>query len=117
MVNSYSKFQEEIFSDNREITKCQSFCTTTTTTTMDNDDAKAIIILRVFSENSRAKNNCIAILKKKKTTFNNVSAFLCPASKDRGYIVLPLSICLSVPSSVCLHKLNMKLYIFPLLLN
>ena len=36
--------------------------------------------------------------------------FYAPASKDRGHIVLQLSVC----SSVCLHKLNM---IFPLLLN
>ena len=50
MVNTYSEFQVNI----RDITKCQSFCTTTTTP--DNDDAKAIAIPRVFTENSRAKN-------------------------------------------------------------
>ena len=32
-VNTYSNFQVNIFSNNRDITKCQSFCTTTTTLT------------------------------------------------------------------------------------
>ena len=34
--------------------------------------------------------------------------FYDPVSKDRGHIVLPLSICLSIRLSVYLHKLNMK---------
>ena len=54
MVNTYSKFQINIFSNHRDITKCQSFCTTMTTMTV-NDDAKAIAISSVFSENSQAK--------------------------------------------------------------
>ena len=41
--------------------------------------------------------------------------FYAPGPKDRGHIVLPLSVCPSVRLSVCLHKLNMKT--FPLLLN
>ena len=45
IVNSYSEFQVNIFSNNRDITKCQRF-----------DDAKAIEIPQVFSENSQAKN-------------------------------------------------------------
>ena len=52
-VNTYPEFQVNIFSNNRDITKCHSFCTTTTT---DNDDAKAIAIPRVFSKNGLAKN-------------------------------------------------------------
>ena len=51
MVNTYSKFQINIFSNHRDVTKCQSFCTTVTV----NDDAKAIAISSVFSENSQAK--------------------------------------------------------------
>ena len=39
-------------------------------------------------------------------------AFYAPILKDRGYIVLPLSVhvsvCPSVCPSICLHKLNMK---------
>ena len=44
----YSEFQVSIFSNNRDITKCQSFCPP--------DAAKAIAIPQVFSENSLAKN-------------------------------------------------------------
>ena len=36
--------------------------------------------------------------------------FYAPTSKDRGHIVLPLSVCLSVR----LHKLNMKTEHFPI---
>ena len=52
IVNTYSEFQVNIFSNNRDITKCHSFCTTTS----DNDDDKAIAIPLIFSENIRAKN-------------------------------------------------------------
>ena len=56
IVNTYSEFQVNIFSNNRDITKYQSFCTTTSTT--DNNDAKAIaIVTSVFSENSRANKS------------------------------------------------------------
>ena len=51
MVNTYSKYQVNIFSNNRDITKCHSFCMTMTTDN-DNDDVKAIPIPWVFSENS-----------------------------------------------------------------
>ena len=51
-MNTFSEFQVNIFSNNRDITKCQSFCTTKP----DNDDAKATAIPRVFCENSQAKN-------------------------------------------------------------
>ena len=54
IVNTYYKFQVNIFTINRDITKCQSFCTTTKST--DKDDAKAMAIPRDFSENSHAKN-------------------------------------------------------------
>ena len=33
IVNTYSKFQENIFRNDRDITKCQKFCTTPTMTT------------------------------------------------------------------------------------
>ena len=36
--------------------------------------------------------------------FQDVDHFYAPILKDRGHIVLPLSVC----PSVCLHKLNMK---------
>ena len=51
IVNTYSDFQVNIFSNSRDITKCQKFLHDT-----DPDDAKAIAIPQVFSENSRAKN-------------------------------------------------------------
>ena len=34
IVNTYSEFQANIFSNNRDTSKCQSFCTTTTSTQM-----------------------------------------------------------------------------------
>ena len=43
-VNTYSEFQVNIFSNNRDIKKCLLL-----------HDAKAIAILRVFSENTRSK--------------------------------------------------------------
>ena len=43
IVNTYSEFQVNIYSNNRDITKCHSFCETTTP---NNDDAKAIAIPR-----------------------------------------------------------------------
>ena len=55
IVNTYSKFEVIIFSNNRDITKRRSFCTTTIA--QENYDAKAIAIPRVFSENSRAKKD------------------------------------------------------------
>ena len=54
IVNTYSKLRVNIFSNSKDIRKCHCFCTMTT----DKDDAKAIVITRVFSENSRAKNDC-----------------------------------------------------------
>ena len=53
IVNTYSEFQANIFS-NRDVKKCHSFYKRTIT---DNDNAKAIAIPRVFSENSRANKN------------------------------------------------------------
>ena len=48
-MNTYSKVQVNILSNNRDIKKkCQSFCTTTTMTP-DNDDVKATVIPPVFS--------------------------------------------------------------------
>ena len=58
------------------------------------------------------------LMTMKKKSFENIvgkgafSPFYAPASKDRGHIVLLLSVypsvCLSVCPSICLHKLNMK---------
>ena len=45
-----------------------------------------------------------------------LKAFYAPVSKDRGHIVLPLSVRPSVHLSVCTN-LTWKLNIFPLLLN
>ena len=54
-VNTYSKLQVYIFSNDRDITKCQCCCRTMTDD--DNNDAKAIIAIPwVFFKNSRAKN-------------------------------------------------------------
>ena len=47
IVKTYYKFKVNIFSNNRNITKCQNFC--------NNDNAKTITIPWVFSENNRAK--------------------------------------------------------------
>ena len=47
IVNTHFEFQSNIFSNNRDITKCQIL--------HDNNKAKAIAIPRVFSENSQAK--------------------------------------------------------------
>ena len=47
ITNTYFEFRVDIFSNNRDITKCQSFL---------RDDAKAIAIPRGLAENSRAKN-------------------------------------------------------------
>ena len=50
IVHTYSKFQVNIFSNKRKITKCQRFCTMTTATLRPQQ------YLGVFSVNSRAKN-------------------------------------------------------------
>ena len=47
---------------------------------------------------------------------SDILDFYAPISKDRGHIVLQLSVCLSVGLSVCTN-LTWKLNIFPLLLN
>ena len=50
-VNTYSKLQVNTFSNNRDITKCQSWHADD-----DNADTKAIAAVpRIFSEKSRAK--------------------------------------------------------------
>ena len=54
IVNNYSEFQVNIFSNNRDIIKCQSFRATPDDDAAD-DDAKAMTIPRCFSGNSRAK--------------------------------------------------------------
>ena len=46
----YSEFQENMFGNGRDITKCHSFCMT-----VNNTDAKPMAIPQVFSENSQAK--------------------------------------------------------------
>ena len=51
IVHNLSDFQVNIFSNNRDIRKCQSFCTMTTTTTTG-----LWQYLDIFFENSRAKN-------------------------------------------------------------
>ena len=48
------------------------------------------------------------------SVYQNIGNFYAPTSKDRGHIVLPLSVCQSVRPSVCLHKLNMKTEHFPI---
>ena len=50
VVNTYSEYKVNIFSKNRDITKCQFLHTN------DNADAKVIAIPWVLSENSKAKN-------------------------------------------------------------
>ena len=50
IVNTYSNFQVNIFSNNRYITKCQFLHHDYS------DNAKAIAIPQVFSKNSLAKN-------------------------------------------------------------
>ena len=50
MVNTYYKFQINMFRSKRDITKCQKFLHDD-----HNDDAKAIVIPWVFSRNSGAK--------------------------------------------------------------
>ena len=55
IVNTYSKFQVNIFSNNRDITKCQKFLHIDNNDDEDDNDAKAIAICRVISENNRAK--------------------------------------------------------------
>ena len=52
IMNNQSEFQVNIFSNDKDITKCPSFCTTTTQTTPE-----LWQYLIVFFENSRAKNN------------------------------------------------------------
>ena len=53
IVKIYSQFQVYMFSNGRDMTKCQSFCTTTMMNQDDdNDDTKAAAIPRVFSKNS-----------------------------------------------------------------
>ena len=54
IVNNYSEFQVNIFSNNRDIRKCQSFCTTTTTPPTTTPGL--LQYFNVFSENSRANN-------------------------------------------------------------
>ena len=39
---------------------------------------------------------------------HRVNIFMRPYQKIGGHIVLPLSFCLSVRPSVCVHKLNVK---------
>ena len=51
IVNNYSEFQVAIFSNNRDIWKCQSFCTTPPTTTTG-----LWQYLDVFFDNSRAND-------------------------------------------------------------
>ena len=51
IVNTYSGFQVNIFSNNRDITNCQCFCTTMTTT------PRLKQYLGFSSKNSRAKNS------------------------------------------------------------
>ena len=53
----HSEFQVSIFSNNRDITKCQSFSKTTTTS--DNDHANSVTISRILSAHSRAENRNI----------------------------------------------------------
>ena len=55
IVNTYSEFQVDIVSNNRDITKRSNFSKTMTTMTLDNDNAKTMAISRVLSENSLAK--------------------------------------------------------------
>ena len=53
-VNTYSEFEVNFFSNNREITKCRSFCRTTMMPMKpNNDNTNAIAIPRV-SSNKRA---------------------------------------------------------------
>ena len=71
-MNTYSQLQVNIFSNNRDITKCQSF-STITTTAPNNDDPKAIAIPLVFSENTRAKNTGTKdYIKKKKLKYVHI---------------------------------------------
>ena len=51
IVNLQFEFLVHMFSNGRDMTKCQFL--------HNDDDAKAIAILRVFSENRRAKTYCI----------------------------------------------------------
>ena len=69
-----------------------------------------------FCQNLMELHSCIVDFKVSPCAI----VFYAPASKDQGYIVLPLShiersgvycftiVCLSVCLSVCLHKLNVK---------
>ena len=60
IVNTYSEFQVNIFSNNRDITKYQFLHANYNN---DADDAKAIAMPWVFYENSQAKKgqNCVKI--------------------------------------------------------
>ena len=90
IVNTFSEFQVNIFNNIRDITKCQSFCTTKMTTMLpDNDHAKAMAIRQVFSENSRAKNTALSFIehqtsKQKKQKFS-FSVNLLPLNVTHKY--------------------------------
>ena len=71
--NTYSEFQVNIFSNNRDIIKCYSFLHHD-----DNNDAKAIASSPVFSENSRAK-------KKKKSPHSAVGCALNLKTRKCGF--------------------------------
>ena len=53
IVNTYFESRVNIFCNNIDITKCQSFCVDADEDA-DGDDVKAIATPRVFSENRRA---------------------------------------------------------------
>ena len=53
IVNTYSEIQVNIFSNNSDITKCQSFWHDAAPAA---NDTKAIAIPQVLSENNQAKN-------------------------------------------------------------
>ena len=60
IVNNYSEFQN-IFSNNRDIRKCQSFRTTPDDDNAVDDDARAMTIHRpFFFENRRANNSVVS---------------------------------------------------------
>ena len=66
IVNNYSEFQINIFSNNRDIWKCQSFCTTPPPPTTTPPGLKQY--LDAFIENSRA-NKTSQSLKQEKDVF------------------------------------------------
>ena len=58
----------------------------------------------------RVRLACTVCAGSSETTHRVLCNFYAPVSKDRGHIVLPLSVC----PSVRLHKLNMKTLHFPI---